>query len=296
MSLADARALAALRRRRREGTLFLWISLAATLLGIAVLALLLVTVVRDGAGRLDLQFLTSGPSRRASEAGIFYAMAGSLWLLGLTALLAFPVGVGAAVYLQEYAGRSRLASLIEINITNLAGVPSIIYGLLGYELFVRALRDITNGASVLSGALTMSLLILPLVIVSAREALKTVPDSLRQAALAVGATRWQMVRDHVLPAAAGGILTGTILSLSRAMGEAAPLIAIGALTFVPFAPAAPTDRFTAMPIQIFNWVSRPQPEFAANAAAGIIVLLVVLLAMNSVAIILRTRTQRRIES
>lgn len=293
MSLLEARAHARVRSRQRRGTFFRWLSLAATLVGIVALLLLIVTVVRDGSGRLDAQFLTSGPSRRAAEAGIYNAVIGSLWLLGLTALFAFPVGLGAAIYLHEYARPSKLTSLIQLNIINLAGVPSIIYGLLGFALFVRSLRDFTQGASVLSGALTMALLILPILITSAEEALKTVPDSIRQGALAVGATRWQAIKDHVLPAAFGGILTGTILSLSRAMGESAPLIAIGALTFVPFTPSSPFDRFTVMPIQIFNWVSRPQKDFAVNAAAGIIVLLVVLLALNSLAIILRNRAQQR---
>jgi phosphate transport system permease protein len=281
--------------RRRNSLLFERLSFAATLLGIVVLAVLMLDVLMDGLGRLSWQFLTSFPSRRAAEAGIISALVGSAWLLTLTALFAFPIGVGAAVYLEEYAPHNWLTQLIEINIANLASVPSIIYGLLGLEVFVRTLGDWTGGRSLLSGALTMSLLVMPIVIIASREALRAVPDSLRQAAYGVGATRWQMIRGQLLPAAAPSILTGAILALSRAIGESAPLITIGALTFIAFLPEGPTSPFTVLPIQIFNWVSRPQAAFQENAAAGIIVLLVVLLAMNATAVLLRNKYQRRTE-
>jgi phosphate transport system permease protein len=215
----------------------------------------------------------------------------------LTALLAFPIGVGAAIYLEEYGRRSRLERLIEVNIANLAGVPSIIYGLLGLELFVRLLKPVTGGRSLLAGAMTMALLVMPIVIIAAREALRAVPDSFRQGAYALGATRWQVVRGIVVPAALPGILTGTILALSRAVGESAPLITIGALTYVAFvpelSPRALHSPFTVLPIQIFNWVSRPQHGFHVNAAAAIVVLLAVLLTMNAAAVLLRNRYQRR---
>ncbi|GAB4566647.1 MAG: phosphate ABC transporter permease PstA [Anaerolineae bacterium] len=273
-----------------------WIS---TVLGLIVLALLLYSVLRDGLSRLSWDFLTSFPSRKPEEAGILSALVGSLWLLVLTALFSFPLGVGAAIYLEEYAPDNRLTRLLEVNIANLAGVPSIIYGLLGLEIFVRALYPVTNGRSVLSGALTMSLLILPVIIIATREALRAVPDSLRQAGYALGGTQWQVIRDHVLRQAFPGILTGTILALSRAIGETAPLITIGALTYIAYLPPLSLEGirspFTVLPIQIFNWVSRPQKGFHVNAAAGIIVLLAVLLTMNAAAIILRNRYQRRME-
>jgi len=279
--------------------LFAPLALLATLVGLIMLSLLLIDVLRDGLPRLSWQFLTSYPSRKPEQAGIFSALVGSLWLMGLTALFAFPVGVGAAIYLEEYASENWFTRIIEINIANLAGVPSILYGLLGLEIFVRALRPVTGGRSILAGALTMSLLILPIIIIATREALRAVPDSLRQAGYALGATRWQVIRDQVLPMALPGILTGTILALSRAIGETAPLITIGALTYVAFVPPLSLEGlrspFTVLPIQIFNWVSRPQKGFHINAAAAIIVLLVMLLLMNATAIYLRNRFQRRIE-
>jgi phosphate transport system permease protein len=270
--------------------LFATFGLLATLLGLAVLAVLLYDVVRDGAGRLSWQFLTSISSRRAAEAGIFPALVGSFYVIALTAILAVPFGVAAAVHLEEYGGRGRISRLIEINIANLAGVPSIIYGLLGLGLFVRAMA---MGQSVLAGASTLALLVLPVVILSTREALRAVPSSLREGSYALGATKWQTTWHQVLPAALPGILTGLILSLSRAIGETAPLITIGALTYVPFAPSGIWSPFTTLPIQIFDWVSRPQAAFGENAAAGIILLLVVLLTMNAAAIVVRDRLQRR---
>lgn len=279
--------------RRRGANLgeraFILACAMAVLLPLGFLAVLLGDVIMDAAGRIGWDFITGYPSRRAARAGILPALAGSLWLIGLTALLALPVGVGAALYLEEYAGRSRLAGLIEVNIANLAGVPSVIYGLLGLGLFVRALG---LGRSVLAGAATLALLVLPIVILSSREALRTVPLGLREACYALGSTRWQAIRRVVLPMAMPGILTGAILSLSRAMGETAPLIVVGALTYVTFLPNGLDAPFTALPIQIFNWVSRPQREFLDNAAAGIVVLLATMLLLNALAIFLRYRMQR----
>lgn len=278
------------RRRSRLGDLVLHgLGLAATLLGLLVLAILLAGILRDGLGRLSWDFLAGLPSRRPEDAGIFPALAGTVWVIAVTAGLAVPVGVGAAVYLEEYGDRGWWARLIEVNIANLAGVPSVIYGLLALGLFVRTLGF---GRSVLAAAATLALLVLPVVILSSREALRAVSPSLREASYALGATRWQTVRHQVLPAALPGMLTGTILALSRAIGEAAPLIAIGALTYVPFAPDGLRSPFTVLPIQVFNWMSRPQAAFLENAAAGIIVLLVLLLAMNGFAAWLRDRRQR----
>ncbi len=260
-----------------------------TWLGVVLLAILLARVAREGLGWLDIQFLSSFPSRFPEKAGILSALAGTLWLISLTAIISVPVGVAAAVYLEEFSRPGRLKTFIEINIANLAGVPSIVYGILGLAVFVRGLA---LGRSVLAGALTMSLLILPVIIIASREAIKAVPQSLRQGAMALGATRWQTVRHHVMPSALPGMLTGVILALSRAIGETAPMIMIGALTYIAFTPEGPMDDFTALPIQIFNWTARPQKEFHSLAAAGIIVLLVVLLLMNAAAVFIRYRTQR----
>ena len=278
------------KRRRLGERLFAGLCLVAALLPLALLALLVVDVTLDGAGRLSWDFLTSFPSRRPSAAGIYPALIGTLWLMVLTASFALPVGIGAALYLEEYAQQGRLARLIEVNIANLAGVPSILYGLLGLEVFVRVLG---LGRSVLAGALTLGLLVLPIVILASREALRTVPSELREACYALGATRWQTLRRVVLPMALPGILTGAILSISRAIGETAPLVVVGALTYVTFLPDSPSSPFTALPIQIYNWVSRPQKGFLVDAAAGIVVLLVVLLAMNAAAVLLRNRVQKR---
>lgn len=270
--------------------LFVLCCLSAVVLPLLLLAGLIGDLVVDAVGRMSWDFITGYPSRRAERAGILPALVGSLMLISLTALLALPVGVGAAVYLEEYGKRSKLGGLIEINIANLAGVPSVIYGLLGLGLFVRGLG---LGRSVLAGAATLALLVLPIVIMSSREALRTVPLALREACYALGSTRWQAIRRVVLPSAMPGILTGAILSLSRAMGETAPLIVVGALTYVTFLPDSINAPFTALPIQIFNWVSRPQPEFLVNAAAGIVVLLTTMLVLNALAILLRNRLQRR---
>jgi phosphate transport system permease protein len=270
--------------------LFVGACLLAVFLPLALLALLIGDLVVDAVGRMSWDFITGYPSRRAERAGILPALVGSVMLIGLTAVLALPIGVGSAIYLEEYGARSRLAGVIEINIANLAGVPSVIYGLLGLGLFVRTLG---LGRSVLAGAGTLALLVLPIVIMSSREALRTVPQGLREACYALGSTRWQAIARVVLPTALPGILTGAILALSRAIGETAPLIVVGALTYVTFLPDSLSSPFTALPIQIFNWVSRPQPAFLVNAAAGILVLLVTMLLLNGVAILLRNRLQKR---
>jgi phosphate transport system permease protein len=278
------------RRRLFVERLFIALCILAVFVPLGLLALLVGDVTMDGLERLDVGFLTNFPSRIASRAGIFPALIGSLYLIGLTALIAVPLGLGAAIYLEEYRGESRLASLIEVNIANLAGVPSIIYGMLGLGLFVRTLG---MGRSLLAGACTMALLVLPILIMASREALRTVPRSIREASYALGATRWQTIRQVVLPMASPGILTGTILAISRAIGETAPLIVVGALAYVTFIPDGPSSRFTVLPIQIFNWVSRPQEAFLVNAAAGIVVLLGTMLVLNGLAVWLRIRLQKR---
>ena len=281
-----------LTRRRALGRAFGLVCLAAIWIGMLALLVLLVDVARRGLPTLTWDFITSFPSRFPQQAGIKSALVGSLWLIGLTALFAVPTGVAAAVWLEEIGRRGRLSQIIAINIANLAGVPSIIYGLLGLGLFVRTLQ---LERSVLAGALTMSLLVLPIIIISTREALRAVPRSQREAAYALGATRSQVVWGVVLPVALPGILTGVILALSRAIGETAPLITIGALTFIAFLPNSALDPFTVLPIQIFNWVSRPQAGFHELAASGIIVLLAVLLSMNALAIYLRDRARRKVQ-
>lgn len=284
--------------RYRSDRFFAVAALVATIVGLVVLVLLLADVLIDGLPRLSWDFIMSFPSRRPAQAGILSPLVGTLWLLVLTALIAIPIGVGAGIFLEEFASETLFAKIIEINIGNLAAVPSIIYGLLALQVFVRLMEPITGGRSVLAGGLTLALLVLPIIIVATREALRAVPNSIRQAGYALGTTRWQVVRDHVLPVAFPGILTGTILALSRAIGETAPLITIGALTFIAFLPPlVPITEglrspFTALPIQTYNWISRPQPEFHQNAAAAIIVLLIVLLLMNATAIFLRNRTQQ----
>ena len=261
-------------------------ALVVLVLALSALGALIADVWQDGASRLSWDFISGFPSRRAEQAGIWHALTGSVFVIVMTALLSVPIGVAAAVYLEEYGSRSLLARLIEINITNLAAVPSIIYGLLGLGLFVRTMG---MGRSVLAGAATLGLLAMPVIILSTRESLRAVPKSLREGSYALGATKWQTIWHQVLPVAFPGILTGMILALSRAIGETAPLISIGALTFVAFAPDSIWSPFTVLPIQIFNWVSRPQVEFQANAAAGILVLLGLLLTMNAIAVWLRDR-------
>ena len=277
-------------RRQLGDRLLQAAGLLALLVAIGTLGLLLVSVAIEGAGRLSWEFLTSYPSRRAADAGVLPALAGTLFVIGLATAIAVPLGVSAAVFLEEYGGRSRVSRFIEINIANLAGVPSIIYGLLGLALFVRTFGW---GRSVLAGSATLALLVLPTIVLVTREALRAVPGSLREAAYALGATKWQAIQTVTLPLALPGIFTGMILAVSRAMGETAPLITIGALTYVPFVPDGVWSPFTVLPIQIFNWVSRPQADFATNAAAAIVVLLAVLLSLNALAIWLRDRRRRQ---
>ncbi len=283
---ADARFRPRRKARQRIGTVFEWTTFAAVCFGVVSLAVLLVDVTVDGLSWLSWDFLTNYPSRIPERAGILSAILGTLWMMALTALFTFPLGVGAAIYLEEYAPDNWFTRLLQTNIANLAGVPSVVYGILGLAVFV---RFFALERSVLSGALTLSLLILPIVIIAAQEAIRAVPRSLRMASYGLGATRWQTIRGQVLPAAMPGILTGTILSLSRAIGETAPLIMIGALTFIAFPPTSPMSPFTALPIQIFNWAARPQAEFHDLAAGAIVVLLVMLLTMNAAAIWLRNR-------
>jgi phosphate transport system permease protein len=278
--------------RRRRGKVFQALCLAATLVGVATLAVLLADVLIDGVTWLSPTFFTEFPSRLPARAGIKSALYGTLWLMGLVALISFPLGVAAAVWLEEYARKGWLQTAIHTNIANLAGVPSIVYGILGLAIFVRWMFALTGGRSVISGALTISLLVLPILIIAGQEALRAVPNSIREASYGLGATKWQTVRHHVLPNAMPGILTGTILALSRAIGETAPLIMIGALTFIAFVPDGPRDQFTVLSIQVYNWVSRPQDDFRGLAAAAIIVLLVLLLSMNALAIWLRNKYQK----
>jgi phosphate transport system permease protein len=265
----------------------------AALVGIVVLAVLLVDVIRDGSTMFSLKFLTSFPSQIFPEnGGVYPALVGSVWLLGLTALISVPLGLGAAVYLEEYAEDTPINRIIEINISNLAGVPSVIYGLLGLGIFVQLLAPVTGGASVLTGALTLSLLILPVIIVATREALRAIPASIREGGFALGATRWEVIRSHLLPMALPGALTGVILALSRAIGEAAPLLVVGVALYQTYVTSGPFDGYMALPTQIYDWISRPQQIFQDSAAAGIVVIMAVLLLANSVAIVLRNKFQK----
>ncbi|QGQ23284.1 phosphate ABC transporter permease PstA [Gimesia benthica] len=279
------------RRGRIVNGMFTAACFLATISCVLVLLVLIWNIILQGKSWLSWDFIESLPSRFPEKAGIKTALWGSIWLISLTALFSVPLGVGAAVYLEEYAPRSRWRKMIQLNIANLAGVPSIVYGILGLGLFVRALAF---ERSVLSGALTLTLVVLPIIILASQEALRAVPDSIRRSAYALGATRWQTVWYQVLPASLPGIMTGVILSLSRALGEAAPLLVVGAMAYVPFVPEKLSDEFTALPIQIFNWTSRPQEEFHHLAAAGILVLLVVLVSMNAVAVFVRHKYGKKI--
>jgi phosphate transport system permease protein len=279
------------KKNRIKDRIFEYFGIASTFFGLVILAIFIGNILVDGLSRIDWDFMTSLPSRKAERAGIFTAWSGSLWILVLTTLIAFPLGVSAGVYLEEYGKKTKLASLLEVNISNLAGVPSIIYGLLGLEIFVRVFK---MGNSILAGAFTLSLLVLPIIIVATRESIRAVPPSIRAASYGLGATKWQTIWHQVLPSSFGGILTGVILAVSRAVGETAPLIVVGALAYVPFAPSSPMDEFTVMPIQIFNWVSRPQHGFTINAAAAIIILLIITFVMNGIAVYLRNRWEKKI--
>lgn len=291
-------------RRKVADQLFALTGLVAMLSALVVLVALLGQLAFDGVGRLSWQFVTSYPSRFAAQAGILTAWIGTILVMVLTALTAIPLGLGSAIYLEEYAQRNWITDVIEINIANLAGVPSIVYGLMALGLFV---YEFHLGQSFLTAGLTLAMLILPMVIIATREAIRAVPPQIREAAYALGATKWQTVKDHVIPYSMGGILTGLILALSRAVGETAPLITVGALSFIAFLPHPPWqpdipflsfewvfDPFTVVPIQMFNWVSRPQEDFHVNAAAAGLVLLVMTLAMNALAIAVRSRFRKRI--
>jgi phosphate transport system permease protein len=281
-----------LARRKTRAAVVQALLFLVTALAIVILAALIWDIASSGARWLSLDLLTNTPSRKPEEAGLRPALLGTLWVIGFTALFAFPVGVGAAVYLEEYAPNNRWTRLLKTNIANLAGIPSIVYGLLGLGVFVSLLA---LGRTVISGALTMALLILPVIIIASQEAIRAVPPSLREAAFALGATRWQVARDHVIPAAMPGILTGIILSISRAMGETAPLLVVGAAAYVTFNPTGLTSKYTALPMQIYEWARRPQQEFQDLAAAAIIVLLVLLLMLNATAIYLRQRFAKNVK-
>ena len=280
------------RRQRRKSLWFAVLCTTAAITCVLMLVVVIASVFWMGSSWLSWDFLTRLPSRFPAKAGIKTALAGSLWLMVLTTFFSVPVGVGTALFLEEYAPASRIKKLIQLNISNLAAVPSVVYGILGLGLFVRWMA---LERSILSGALTLSLVILPIIILAAQEALRAVPRSIRQGSYALGATRWQTVRLQVLPAALPGILTGVILAVSRALGEAAPLLAIGAVAYVPFVPKNLSDQFTALPIQIYSWTGKPKVEFHHVAAAGIIVLLAVLILMNTAAVLLRRRYSRQIK-
>jgi phosphate transport system permease protein len=302
-NVTEIRAL--IQRHKYWDQIFAIVGLMAMLVGVITLIALFVDLLADGAGRLTPDFFTSFPSRRAGEAGILSAWVGTTLVMLVTALSGVPVGVAAGIYLEEYAPRNWMTDLIEINVTNLAGVPSIIYGLLALGLFV---YQLDLGTSILAAGLTLGLLILPVVIVATREAIRAVPSAIREAAYALGATKWQCIAHHVVPYSTAGILTGVIIGMARAIGETAPLITIGALTFIAFLPPVPFTGeppaglfdwllapFTVLPIQMFNWVSRPQAAFLENAAATGVVIIVMTLAMNAVAIVIRYRYRKRIK-
>ena len=304
----DEAELTALRRliaaNKRWDVIFAIVGVLCLMIGVLTLAALFVDMVIDGAGRLSAEFFTSFPSRRASSAGILSAWVGSTLVMLVTAIVAVPLGVGAGIYLEEYARRNWFTDIIEINVSNLAGVPSIVYGLLALGLFV---YQFGLGQSILTAGLTLALLILPIVIVATREAIRAIPIAIREGSYAMGATKWQTTAYHIIPYSTSGILTGVIIGLARAIGETAPIITIGALTFIAFLPAAPVKAeppfvsfewlmspFTVMPIQMFNWTSRPEEAFQANAAAAGLVLVVMTLAMNGLAIFIRYRLRRSI--
>jgi phosphate transport system permease protein len=283
------RATGAVARRQAISRASRYVLLAASLLGVAILAFLIYDTVDLGASRLSWDFLTHYPSRFADRAGLRSSIFGSVWIMGTTVLFAFPIAIGTAVWIEEFAPRNWLLSIVKLNLANLAGVPSIIYGILGLAIFV---RYFDLGPSIIAGALTLSLMIIPMTVIAAQEAIRQVPQSVRDGSLALGATRWQTVWNHVLPAALPGIMTGVILAVSRAAGETAALIMIGAFTFIAYDNTSIFDDFTTVPIQIYQWTIRPQEEFRQNAAAAIIVLMVAVFALNLIAAIIRERFRR----
>ncbi len=279
--------------RRNKDRLFKGLCMFSLILATLILVVLLAKVAFVGSGRLSWSFITSNGSRFAARAGVFSALIGSLWIVVLCGVIAVPIGVAAAIYLEEFqTKKTKITNFIQLNVANLAGVPSIVFGLLGLGIFVYVAK---LGSSILSGALTMGILVLPVIILVSQEALRAVPQGYRDASMALGATRWQTIRKQVLPASLPSIYTGIILSLSRAIGETAPLITIGAASYLTFVPSSPRDTFTVLPIQIFNWTSRSEKEFQVNAAAAILVLLILLLSLNSVAIILRSLARSKVK-
>ncbi|HPD64103.1 MAG TPA: phosphate ABC transporter permease PstA [Bacteroidia bacterium] len=278
-----------IKSNRVKDKLFRITGIVFTIFGLLMLTVFLISILIEGVPRLNWQFLTSLPSRKPDNAGILIPLIGTIFIMILTALIAVPLGISSGIYLEEYGKKNRFANFIEINLINLAGVPSIIYGLLALEIFVRIFG---LGKSLLAGSLTLSLLILPIIVVATREALKAIPQTLREASYALGATKWQTIWHQVLPAASGGIVTGVILAISRAIGETAPLIVIGAMLYITTIPTSPMDDFSVLPIQIFNWLSRPQKGFIINATAAIIILLIITFALNGFAVYLRNRWQK----
>lgn len=281
-----------LKSRQRTNNMFKTAFFLCTTFGIIILIVLIGSVLKDGLKYLSLDFLTGLPSRIASKAGVLPAIVGSAYVIGLTALIAFPIGIGSAIYIEEYMTKNKFREFLELNISNLAGVPSIVYGILGLAIFVQTFMF---GRGIVSAALTLSLLILPTIIITSQEAIRNVPKSLREGSYALGVSKWQSITGVVLPFAMPGILTGTILSISRALGESAPLIMVGAASYVAFLPKDLFSAYTALPLQIYNWTSRPQAEFQRLAATGIIVLLLFLLGANTLAIILRNKYQKRLD-
>jgi phosphate transport system permease protein len=286
LGMISLRATGAVARRQAASRVSRYVFLGATLIGVGMLAYLGYETIDRGASRLSVDFLTHYPSRFAERAGLRSSLLGWFWVLGLTVAFAIPIAVGTAVWMEEFAPRNKALTLVKLNLANLAGVPSIIYGILGLAVFVR-FADL--GPSIMAGALTLALMILPMTVIASQEAIRQVPPSIRHGALALGATRWQMVWNHVLPGAMPGIMTGTILSVSRAAGETAALIMIGAFTFIAYDNTSPFEDFTTVPVQIYNWTIRPQEAFRQNAAAAIIVLMVFVLTLNLIAAVIRER-------
>lgn len=281
-----------LKSRQAKNNILKGLFFLCTAFGIIILIVLIASVLKDGLKYLSLDFLTGAPSRVASKAGVLPAIVGSGYVIGLTALIAFPLGIGSAIYIEEYMAKNKFREILELNISNLSGVPSIVYGILGLAVFVQTFM---LGRGIVAAALTLSLLILPTIIITSQEAIRNVPKSLREGSYALGVSKWQSITGVVLPFALPGILTGTILSISRALGESAPLIMVGAASYVTFLPKDLFSAYTALPLQIYNWTSRPQAEFQQLAATGIIVLLVFLLSANTIAIILRNKFQKRLD-